>query len=117
MMNRYHAFMLTVLAVTIVGCTSTRQDVDDALLHTPMKVELGAPGSPLGPTRIRSGQLIVLPQCCPPVELRDANSKAVREFEYSRRPQPLVARPGTYSIVGHDPGGDECVLRLEVTSE
>jgi len=114
-MNRYHAFMLTALVVTVVGCTSTPQDVDNTSLQTPMKVELGAPGSPLGPIRIRSGQLIALPPCCPPVELRDANGRVVRELEYTRRPQPLVAHTGTYSIVGHDPGGEECVLRLEVT--
>ena len=116
-MNRYYAFMQAALVVTVVGCTSTRQDIEDTSLQTPMTVELGAPGSPLGPIRIRSGQLISLPPCCPPVELRDANGRVIRELEYTRNPQPLVVRPGNYSVVGHDPGGEECVLRLEVTDQ
>ena len=106
--------VLTFLLAT-AGCTSTRQDVDRTSLQTPVQVHLGEEGSPLGPIRIRSGQLISLPLCCPPVELRDAKGKRVRELKYTRAPQPLVAGPGTYSIVGHDPAGGECVLRLEVT--
>jgi hypothetical protein len=39
----------------------------------------------------------------------------VRELKYTREPQPVVAVAGAYSIVGHDPAGAECVLRLEVT--
>lgn len=116
-MSRKHACMLTILAVMIVGCTSPRQEVEDTSLRVPMKLELGASGSPLGPIRIRSGQLIVLPSCCPPVELRDANGKVLRELEYTRQPQPLVARPGSYSIVGHDPGGGEQAVMLEVTGD
>ncbi len=114
-MNRSHIVMLTVLAVAIAGCTSTRQGVNSTSMQTPVQVQLGTAGSPLGPIRIRSGQLIALPLCCPPVELRDANGKVVRELKYTREPQPLVARPGNYSIVGHDPGGGERVVRLEVT--
>ena len=116
-MNRSHIFMLTALVVAIAGCTSTRQDINSTSLQTPVQVQLGTAGSPLGPIRIRSGQLISLPLCCPPVELRDANGNLVRELKYTREPQPLVAGTGTYSIVGHDPFGGECVLRLEVTNK
>ena len=116
-MNCKHAFILTILVVMVVGCTSIRQEADDASLHVPMKLELGVSGSPPGPIRIRSGQLITLPLCCPPVELRDTNGKALRELEWTQQPQPLVARPGYYSIVGHDPDGAERVVRLEVTGD
>jgi hypothetical protein len=107
------AFGLLVLGMA--GCTSARQDVNGTSLQTPVQVQLGEAGSPLGPVRIRSGQLISLPLCCPPVELRDANGKLVRKLRCTRELQPLVARTGTYSIVGHDPAGAECALRLEVT--
>jgi hypothetical protein len=116
-MNRSHILMLAALGLAITGCTSTRQDVNRTSLQTPVQVQLGEGGSPLGPIRIRSGQLISLPLCCPPIELRDAKGKLVRELKYTREPQPLVAGTGTYSIVGHDPAGEECVLRLEVTKE
>ena len=109
--------MLSALVVAIAGCTNTRPDLNRTSLQTPVEVKLGRAGSPLGPIHIRSGQWISLPLCCPPVELHDANGKLVRELTYTREPQPLVAATGTYSIVGHDPGGEECVLRLEVTNE
>jgi len=110
-----HTFVLTGLVLAVSGCTSTRQDVNRTSLPTTVQVQLGDAGSPLGPIRVRSGQLISLPLCCPPVELRDAKGKLVRELKYTREPQPLVAATGTYSIVGHDPAGGECVLRLDVT--
>ena len=116
-MNRSHILMLTALAVAIAGCRSTRQNVEGTCLQTPVQLELGAAGSPLGPIHIRSGQLICLPLCCPPVELRDANGKVVRELKHTREPQSFVASNGSFSIVGHDPGGGECVLRLEVTNK
>jgi hypothetical protein len=109
--------MLTALVLAITGCTSTRQEVARNSLQTPIPIQLGKVGSPLGPIRIRSGQLISLPLCCPPVELRDTKGKLVRKLKYTREPQPLVARTGTYSIVGHDPAGGECVLRLELIEE
>ncbi len=105
------------LVLGIAGCTSARQDVNRTSLQTPVQVQLGEAGSTLGPIRIRSGQLISLPLCCPPVELRDARGKLVRELKCTREPQPLVAGTGTYSIVGHDPAGRECALRLEVTNK
>jgi hypothetical protein len=116
-MNRSQIFMVTALVVAIAGCTNTRQDLDRASLQVPVQVKLGRVGCPLGPIHIRSGQLISLPLCCPPVELHDGKGKLVRELRYTHQPQPLVAATGTYSIVGHDPGGQERVLRLEVTNE
>ena len=95
--------MLAALMVAFAGCAKT-----------PMQVQLGRPGSPLGPIYVHSGQLISLPHCCPPIELRDGDGKLVREFTYTSKPQPLVAGAGSYSIVGHDPAGAELVLRLEV---
>jgi hypothetical protein len=113
--------MLKISALAFVlaigGCTTARQDVNRTSMQTPVQVQLGEAGSPFGPIRIRSGQLISLPLCCPPVELHDAKGKLVRELNYTREPQPLVAGAGTYAIVGHDPAGGECVLRLEVTKE
>jgi hypothetical protein len=106
--------MLTALALALAGCTSARQEASTTSLQTPLQLHVGEPGAPLGPIRIRSGQLVVLPSCCPPVELRDAKGKLVRELTYTREPQALVANDGTYSIVGHDPAGAECVLRLKV---
>ena len=108
--------LLTFLLAN-AGCTSARQGVGATSLQTPLQVQLGEEGSPLGPIRIRPGQLISLPHCCPPVELRDAKGKRVRELKHTRDPQPLVAGPGTYSIVGHDPAGGECMLRLEITKK
>ncbi len=115
-MSRNYTFMLTMLVAVVVGCTSTRREADAASLRVPMKLELGAPGSPKGPVLIRSGQLIECPPCCPPLELRDASGKVVRDLTLTRY-LPLVARPGNYSIVGHDPGGKECVVRLVVTGD
>jgi uncharacterized membrane protein len=116
-MNRSQILILIALVLAIAGCTSTRRDVNRTSLETPVQVQLGEAGSPLGPILIRSGQLISLPLCCPPVELRDAKGQLVRELKYTREPQSLVAGTGTYSIVGHDPAGGECVLRLEVTKK
>ena len=107
----------TLLLAIVGGCTNTRQAVDVSSQPVPLKLELGASGSPLGPIRIRSGQWITLPLCCPPVELRDANGKRLRKLVYTQEPQPLVARPALYSIVGHDPSGSECVLKIEVTRD
>ncbi len=106
---------LAALVVAIAGCTATRQDANTTFLQTPIQVQLGQPGSPQGPIRVRSGQLISLPLCCPPVEFRDAKGRLVSELKYIREPQPVVAVTGTYSIVGHEPSGGECVLRLLVT--
>ncbi len=116
-MNRYHTFAMMALVCTVAGCRSTPHDIDNASLQTPMEIEMGVSGSPLGPVRIRSGQLIALKLGCPPVEFRDANGKIIRELKYTIKPQPLVARPGAYSIVGHDPSGGECVVKIEVVDD
>ncbi len=114
-MSCNYAFVLTTLVIMAVGCTSTKHDA--ASLRVPMKLEIGAPGSPAGPVRIRSGQVIKVGICCPPVELRDANGKVLRQLDFPGPPQPLVVRPGRYSIVGHDPEGNEGVVRVEVTGD
>lgn len=99
------------------GCGSARHDADGISLQTPMVLEFGKVGSPLGPIDIRSGQLIVLPSCCPPVELRDSKGNVVRKLEFTRKPQKLVADPGRYAIVGHAPTVGEHVLIIQVREE
>jgi hypothetical protein len=116
-MSRNYAFMLTMLVVMAAGCTSTRREADAASLRVPMELGLGAPGSPAGPVRIRSGQVILVGPCCPPLELRDASGKVIRELDFPRQPLPLVVRPGSYSIVGHDPEGNERGVRIAVTGD
>jgi hypothetical protein len=113
-MNRNHALLLALM-LAIAGCARTPQDVHKTSWSNPVQIQLGEAGSSLGPIRLRSGQLITLPSCCPPVELRDAQGKLVRELNYTSEPQPLVAGTGSYTIVGHDPAGGERVVRLEVT--
>lgn len=107
--------LVLMFLLATAGCTSTQQFVDRASLLTPLQIHLGEEDSPLGPVRIRSGQMISRPHCCPPVELRDAKGRRIRELNYTRASQALVAAPGTYSIVGHDPAGGESVLFVEVT--
>jgi hypothetical protein len=107
--------MPIILTVIVVGCTDTKH-VDNPSLHIPIQLKLGHTGSPLGPIRIQSGQLIALPLCCPPVELRDANGRKIRELDSTQQPQPLVARPAN-AIVGHDPAGNERILKLKVTKD
>ncbi len=109
------AFGLLILGMA--GCTSARPDARGTSLQMPIQVQFGEAGSTAGPVRVRPGQWVALPQCCPPVELRDAHGKLVRELRCTREPQPLAAGAGTYSIVGHDPAGAECVLRVEVTEQ
>jgi hypothetical protein len=106
-----------LLVFGIAGCTSARPSVSGTSLQTPVQVQFGGAGSAAEPLRIRPGQLISLPLCCPPVELRNADGKRVRELKCAREPQPLMAGTGAYSIVGHDPVGGECVLRVEVTGQ
>ena len=79
---------------------------------------LGKAGGPArGPVKLRSGQAFIPPRCCPPLELRDAKGNAAQEFDVTAGEQRLAVPAGAYSLVGHDPGGEECVLRLEVTNE
>jgi hypothetical protein len=57
------------------------------------------------------------PFCCPPLELRDASGHVVQEFDVTAGQQRLEAPAGAYSLVGHDPAGEECVVQVEVTGE
>ena len=116
-MKYSQALMLSMLFVTIAGCKSTQPSFEDASTQTPMTVKLGKPGSAHSLIRIRSGQMFVPPRCCPPLELRDPNGEVVQEFDSTSRQQRLVAPAGTYSLVGHDPGGKERVAQLEVANE
>ena len=116
-MRYYQAFMLSMLFGTIVRCKSTQTNVEDTPTQTPMTVKLSKPDSVHSPIRIQSGQMFVPPRCCPPLELRDPNGEVVQEFDSTSRQQRLVAPAGTYSLVGHDPGGKEWVAQLEVANE
>jgi hypothetical protein len=116
-MSRSHAVMLAVLTVILVGCTTTRRYSEDFSLQTPVKIELGKPGAPAGPIRLRSGQMMNAVFCCPSLELRDGHGTVVREFAEHTPGQRLDVPAGTYSLVGHDPEGKECVLQLKITSE
>jgi hypothetical protein len=109
-MNRYYVLILTALVFTGIGCTAARQ----TSLDVPMKLDVGDHGSPSGTIRIQSGQLIVLELGCPPIELRDASGKVLRQLKYTAEPQRLIAPPGKYSIVIFDPGTQEYVVRIEV---
>ena len=116
-MTSHHSFIVIVLVILVVGCGGLRHgSVSGPAAQTPLKVELGAPGRPSEPIRILSGQMVAVEIGCPPLELCDANGKVVRELEYTQEPQPLVAPPGEYSIVGYDPGGEKCVARIRITS-
>ena len=106
--------VIALLVITIWGCSGLHGNLERRSLQEPLEIELGKPGSQLGPVQLRSGQMIVPPRCCPPLELRDASGRVVREFDVTRWAQPLVAAPGFYSLVGHDPGGEERVLLVEV---
>ena len=117
-MIRNHTFMLIMLVALVGGCRNARHGSTGPAVQTPVKFDLlNADGAPTETTRIRSGQMIVLELGCPPVELRDAKGRMLRKLEYTKEPQPLVADPGVYSIVGYDPGGEECVVRIEVTGD
>ena len=116
-MIRHHTFVLIVLIALVLGCKSARHSSTSSAAQAPVKLDLNADDAPTGVTRIRSGQMIELGLGCPPVELRDAKGSLLRELEYTREPQPLIAAPGVYSIVGYDPGGAECVVKIEVTGD
>lgn len=117
-MRRFHTIILTLLAVTVAGCASCRDGADDSSLQAPLEIRLGEPGgTPCGPLALRSGQMLMPPRCCPPLELRNARGDVVQVLDVTAREQRLVAPVGLYSLVGHDPSGKECVLRLRVTNE
>lgn len=117
-MRPFHTIIPTVLAVTVAGCTSSRDGADDKSLQAPLEIKLGEPGgTPCGPLELRAGQMLVPPRCCPPLELRNAKGDVVQVLDVTAREQRLVAPVGLYSLVGHDPSGKECVLQLRVTNE
>jgi hypothetical protein len=115
--NWCHLLVVTAVAILFAACTSARQDLERTPLDPPIRARLGEAGSPAGPIRIHSGQLVSLPRCCPPLELRDAKGRLVRQLEYTTEAQPIVARAGSYFIVGHNPAGEELVLRLKVVND
>ena len=111
------AFLSTLIAFLVIttwGCSGPHGNLEGRSLQEPLEIELGEPGSQLGPVQLRSGQVINPPFCCPPLELRDASGRMVQEFDVTHRTEPLVAVPGSYLLVGHDPGGGERVRRIEV---
>lgn len=112
-MGRTPIVILTVMALAGPGCQRHQRDGEDIALQVPMEIRWDASE----PVRLRSGQMVVPPFCCPPLELRDAQGTVVQEFDFSAGKQPLVASAGSYVLVGHDPAGVECVLHIEVTSE
>ena len=112
-MNRLPVIMLAVLVIAAIGCATTKRES----IETPMQLELGPPGSPLGPVTLLSGQMVALRIGCPPIELRDESGKLFRKLKYTTNPQVLEAPPGKYSIVGHDPLGREWTLNVVVTGD
>jgi hypothetical protein len=109
--------VMAVLVIAIGGCSRLHGNLEGRSLQEPLQIELGKPGSQLGPVQLRSGQMIVPPRCCPPLELRDASGRVVHEFDVTQWTQPLVAAPGSYLLVGHDPEGKERVRRIEVRAK
>ena len=106
--------VMALLVIAIEGCSRLRGNPEGGSLQEPLTIVLEQPGAHLDPVRLRSGQMIVPPRCCPPLELRDASGRVAHEFDVTRWVQPLVAAPGSYLLVGHDPGGKEYVRRIEV---
>jgi len=109
--------VLAIILVGTVGCTTARRDVRVSTLGTPIKIEFTEPGSPRASIQLESGQIIELPLCCPPLELRTASGDVVQEFDVTAGPQRLAAPGGIYSLVGHDPAGEECVVQIIVTNK
>ena len=114
-MSHIKVLTLALLVAMGVGCTSTKETTGNASLDTPVRLDLGIPiWSESSGVRLRSGQMVDPNVCCPPLELRDASGGVVQEFSVGRPPARLTAAAGTYFLVGHDPGGEECVLKVQV---
>ena len=114
----YAAALCTCLMLQS-GCHTTQKKTETASLQKPVRLELGKIGKPKGPVQIRSGQMVLLPPYCPPVELRDADGKLVRRLDRgvdtTKQPQALDISPGRYFIVGHGPVAGEHILLVDVT--
>ena len=114
-MSHIKVLMLSVLVAMGVGCMTTTEETNNASLETPVPLDLGVPiWTASSGVRLRSGQMVDPNVCCPPLELRDASGAVVHEFSVGGPPERLTARAGTYFLVGHDPGDQECVLRIKV---
>ncbi len=117
-MNHIKVLTLALLVAMGVGCTGTKDTTSSASLEAPVRLDLGAGiWSESSGVRLRSGQMVDPNVCCPPLELRDASAAVVQEFSVGGPPVRLTAGAGKYFLVGHDPGGEECVLQVEVVEE
>ena len=110
-----HATMIMLLAALIVGCRTGQHSSTRAATQVPVKIDLNPVVGSSEVVRLRSGQVIELKLGCPPVELRNSEGRCLRELDYTEEPQPLVAAPGRYSIVGFDPAGTEYAVQIQVT--
>jgi hypothetical protein len=61
--------------------------------------------------------MIEPPLCCPPLELRTASGEVVQRFDVTAGLQRLVAPSGVYSLVGHDPAGEELIVQIILTDK
>ena len=114
-MSHIKVLMLALLVATGVGCTCTNETTSNASLEAPVRLDLGAPiWSESSGVRLRSGQMVDPNVCCPPLGLRNTSGAVVQKFSIGGPPVRLTAGAGKYFLVGHDPGGDECVLQVEV---
>jgi hypothetical protein len=109
--------LVVIILVGTVGCTIARRDVRVSTLGTPVKIEFTDPGSPRASIQLESGQMIKPPRCCPPLQLRTASGEVVQGFDVTASQQRLVAPRGVYSLVGHDPAGEERVVQIIVTTK
>ena len=114
-MNHIKVLTLALLVATGVGCTSTNETTSNAELEATVRLDLGAGiWSESSGVKLRSGQMVDPNVCCPPLGLRNASGAVVQEFCIGGPPVRLTAGVGKYVLVGHDRGGDECVLQVEV---
>ena len=117
-MKHIKVLALALLVAMSVGCTSTKKTSSNVSLEAPVRLDLGAPiWSESSGVMLRAGQMVDPNVCCPPLELRNTSGAVVQEFSVGGPPVRLTAGAGKYLLVGHDPGAEECVLRIEVIDE